>query len=402
MGCDNDKILGVVDVMDLIYGCGSTEGWRSLFKNAIDSVVDEVDNKSVFSVRCQTKVQDKNICSTMSSNAKNDVRKIEKLRPKKPILSSCEENVLSVCQMLSNKRSDAALIVDSRGSLVGILTDIDITLRVVAKNLNPSLTLVSKVMTINPKMVSMDDFAMDALAIMMDNHFRHLPVVNKRGEVVGLLDIAKCLNDAIEKLELIEENNKKEDAVKQLSSLKGLGDSQSEYLSRILGNIISQSFGNTVSPTLGSLLSNISTTIVSFRTSVKEVGDLMAQTKKAALIEDNGQLVGIFGFKDMMTRVVSKELPLHSTPISNVMTLNPYYVSPDMTVVEALQVMHDNKFLSLPVCDNDKILGVVDVMDLIYGCGSTEGWRSLFDNTMDSVVDEVDNKSVFSVRCQSG
>jgi len=34
------------------------------------------------------------------------------------------------------------------------------------------------------------------------------------------------------------------------------------------------------------------------------------------------------------------------------------------------------------------------VMDLIYGCGSTEGWRSLFDNAMDSVVDEVDNKSI--------
>merc|ERR1712032_180500 len=334
----------------------------------------------------------------------NKRHSIRKLRPKKPILSSCQESVLSVCQMLSNKRSDAVLIVDSRGSLVGILTDIDITLRVVAKNLNPSLTLVSKVMTINPKMVSMDDFAMDALAIMMDNHFRHLPVVNKKFEVVGLLDIAKCLNDAIEKLELIEEKknkNKTEDAVKQLSSFQGLGDSQSEYLSQILGNIISQSFGNTASPTLRSLLSSMPTTIVSFRTSVKEAGDLMAQAKKAALIEDSGKLVGIFGFKDMMTRVVSKELPLHSTPISNVMTLNPYYVSPDMTVVEALQVMHDNKFLSLPVCDNDKILGVVDVMDLIYGCGSTEGWRSLFKNAIDSVVDEVDNKSVFSVRCQT-
>merc|ERR1711953_1536169 len=106
--------------------------------------------------------------------------------------------------------------------------------------MGPSLTLVSKVMTINPKMVSMDD-----LAIMMDNHFRHLPVVNKKGEVVGLLDIAKCLNDAIEKIELIEEkkkNNKTENAVKQLSSLQGLGGSQSEYLSQLLGNIISQSF----------------------------------------------------------------------------------------------------------------------------------------------------------------
>merc|ERR1712183_1246798 len=112
-----------------------------------------------------------------------------------------------------------------------------------------------------------------------------------------------------EKIESIEEkkkNSNTEDAVKQLSSLQGLGGSQSEYLSQLLGNIISHSFGNTVSPTLRSLLSSRPTTVVSVRTSVREAGDLMAQAKKAALVEDGGKLIGIFGFKDMMTRVVSK------------------------------------------------------------------------------------------------
>ena len=42
---------------------------------------------------------------------------------------------------------------------------------------------------------------MDALTIMVENHFRHLPVVDDSGSIVGLLDIAKCLNDAISKLE---------------------------------------------------------------------------------------------------------------------------------------------------------------------------------------------------------
>jgi CBS domain-containing protein len=55
----------------------------------------------------------------------------------------------------------------------------------------------------------------------------------------------------------------------------------------------------------------------------------------ATIVEDD-RLVGIFGFKDMMTRAVAKELPLDLTDVSSVMTPDPESVSPDMTVLEAL------------------------------------------------------------------
>jgi CBS domain-containing protein len=42
-------------------------------------------------------------------------------------------------------------------------------------------------------------------------------------------------------------------------------------------------------------------------------------------------------------------------------------------VLEALQIMHDNKFLTLPVCEGDGVVvGIVDVMYLIYGCGGAD------------------------------
>jgi CBS domain-containing protein len=114
---------------------------------------------------------------------------------------------------------------------------------------------------------------------------------------------------------------------------------------------------------------------------VKHVGQIMAEHRKAALVVDNGKLVGIFGFKDMMTRVVAKSLPLDTTPVKDVMTEQPESVLPDVTVLDALQTMHDNKFLTLPVCEEDgRVVGVVGVMDVIYGCGGAEGWRSLFDS----------------------
>jgi CBS domain-containing protein len=123
-------------------------------------------------------------------------------------------------------------------------------------------------------------------------------------------------------------------------------------------------------------------------TSVLEAAEKMAEKHKAALVVDSGELVGILSFKDVMTRVIAKELPVEITTVSSVMTPDPEAVSPDISVLEALQVMHDHNFLTLPVCEDDgEVVGIVDVMDLIYGCGGAEGWRSIFDSAM-NIEDE--------------
>ncbi|CAM9816683.1 unnamed protein product, partial [Sphacelaria rigidula] len=56
-------------------------------------------------------------------------------------------------------------------------------------------------MTPHPTMVRMDDSAMDCLGIMIERRFRHLPVVDGYGNIAGLLSIARCLYDAIHRLE---------------------------------------------------------------------------------------------------------------------------------------------------------------------------------------------------------
>ncbi len=67
-----------------------------------------------------------------------------------------------------------------------------------------------------------------------------------------------------------------------------------------------------------------------------------------------------------------------------------------MTVREALQTMHDHRFLTLPVCEeNGPVVGLVDVMDVIYGCGGVEGWRSVFESALDIDDDMSDNQSAY-------
>ena len=184
------------------------------------------------------------------------------------------------------------------------------------------------------------------------------------------MDIAKCLNDAISKLEKAQDKSSSaaEDAVKQMASLQGAGNAQSEMLTQLLGGLVSQAFGGKSSPTLRSLLAGKPATVVSPGTNLRDAGMVMAEARKAALVVDEGELVGIFGFKDMMSRAIAKELPLELTAVSTVMTPNPESVSPDTTVLEALQIMHDNRFLTLPVCEDDgSVIGLVGVMDLVYG-----------------------------------
>ena len=92
------------------------------------------------------------------------------------------------------------LLTDVNGLLSGIVTDKDIATRVIAEGLRVEQTIISKIMTRSPHYVTADTLAIEALQKMVQGKFRHLPVVDN-GEVIAMLDIAKCLYDAISRLE---------------------------------------------------------------------------------------------------------------------------------------------------------------------------------------------------------
>ena len=77
----------------------------------------------------------------------------------------------------------------------------------IARELKIDDTPVWKVMTRHPIFVLSDTLAVEALQKMVQGKFRHLPVVDN-GEVVAMLDIAKCLYDAIARMERVTEKGK--------------------------------------------------------------------------------------------------------------------------------------------------------------------------------------------------
>lgn len=109
---------------------------------------------------------------------------------KQQVVSSLKQDstVFEAATLMASANIAAVIIVDDDGKLAGIVTERDLTRRVVAKGLEPKETPLADVMTENPDTLSPDDSAGDALELMQARHFRHLPVV-EGDECVGMVSI---------------------------------------------------------------------------------------------------------------------------------------------------------------------------------------------------------------------
>ena len=89
----------------------------------------------------------------------------------------------------------AIVVVGDDDEMVGIVTERDMTRRVVARNLDAKETKLEAIMSAEPEILSPDDLAHEALARMLQWEFRHLPVVEEN-RVVGMVSM-RILQKAI-------------------------------------------------------------------------------------------------------------------------------------------------------------------------------------------------------------
>ena len=87
---------------------------------------------------------------------------------------------------LMRKHNVGAVLIIEDETLKGILTVNDMTYRVIAEGRDPDKTLLGQVMTPDPDSVSSDTTAIEALRLMQDCDYRHLPIVDG-GRVMGLV-----------------------------------------------------------------------------------------------------------------------------------------------------------------------------------------------------------------------
>jgi CBS domain-containing protein len=108
------------------------------------------------------------------------------------VLSVAPEDTLGHSAERMVERGAGSAVVTDYGRLIGILTERDV-LRAVAGRVHSSEATVREWMTPDPVTVSQDTTAEEAAQIMLENDFRHLPVVE--GEraigVVSIRDVAR-------------------------------------------------------------------------------------------------------------------------------------------------------------------------------------------------------------------
>jgi CBS domain-containing protein len=113
----------------------------------------------------------------LSALLKDKTRRVYSVEPDASVANAVRE---------MNRHNIGALVVLDGGELVGIFTERDVLIRVVAADLDAETTPVQEVMTQDPVCVTQDMSVEDAMLLVTERRFRHLPVIHQ-GALYGLV-----------------------------------------------------------------------------------------------------------------------------------------------------------------------------------------------------------------------
>ncbi|MDX9885505.1 CBS domain-containing protein [Thauera sp.] len=111
------------------------------------------------------------------------------VKDQNPLMLRPTDTVQTACQRMCERRVGAVLVTDTHAHLKGIFTGRD-AVQVIAGGGNPGAIHLSAVMTPDPDSIAPERTAIDALHMMCDGGYRHLPVVidgKGGGKVVGIV-----------------------------------------------------------------------------------------------------------------------------------------------------------------------------------------------------------------------
>ena len=110
----------------------------------------------------------------------------EIVKRQKPAMLSITASVQEACRVMRDRRIGAILVTAGDGTLAGVFTGRDAVGRVVAEALDPATTNLGAVMTAQPDTMGSQAHAIDALRIMQDGGYRHLPILDGE-KIVGIV-----------------------------------------------------------------------------------------------------------------------------------------------------------------------------------------------------------------------
>lgn len=101
------------------------------------------------------------------------------------------------------------------------------------------------------------------------------------------------------------------------------------------------------------------------QTVVELVKAMVERNIGAVPILHESRLVGIFSERDLMKRVVGERRDPAKTWVEDVMTKEPLTVAPNEDVEACMVLMRRHGFRHLPICDGDRLIGMVSLRDIM-------------------------------------
>ncbi len=124
-------------------------------------------------------------------------RTIREIIDGQELLTAPADMTVADAARLMRERNVGAVMVVEGEKLAGVFTERDALFRVVATGLDVTNTPLSEVMTKNPKSITPDRSFSQALGVMHEGRFRHLPVTED-GKLLGMISVRDAFGPELE------------------------------------------------------------------------------------------------------------------------------------------------------------------------------------------------------------
>ncbi len=244
-----------------------------------------------------------------------------------------ETTIVEVAERMREKSLGSLLVEssDAEGRMSrrsGIVTETDLIRKVLAKGIDPSLTMVDQIMTTPLLTITPDRPMLDASHLMEANHVRYLCVSDKE-EIVGVISVRDLARYFV--------------------------DSEGGPI-RDLDNVYRP---------LSVLMHTKLETIGSERTVLEAAQRMSEKGIGSLLVLEAGEMVAIVTETDLVRKGIASHLPASSTRVGAVMNYPLIQIDINRTIRDASRLMAEQRIRHLAVTEENKIVGLLSVRDLV-------------------------------------
>jgi CBS domain-containing protein len=117
-----------------------------------------------------------------------------------PATVSVEATVEDAVRTMIERAVGAVAVVDEHGVVAGMFTERDVLAKFALSRRDPKSTPVREMMSTIVEMATEATTPAEALQVMIERHYRHMPIVDGHGKVLGVCSIRNILQARIDDL----------------------------------------------------------------------------------------------------------------------------------------------------------------------------------------------------------